>query len=225
MNQNDEFNFDSLNDYCLLHILDFVDLKSKLKLYLTSERLNRLTKAWFNQQKAFGDTRYSQVRLCTKKDHILDEYQYSLESSISANNSFKDWDLNIIFLNSLFSLSKNIECLHFNCIDDENSLNERLIFTILSNLPKLKCLSFGIGLQMSSKCWSSIVNNLGNQLEHLQVNRVNYPTLEYIVKKCPYLLSLYIRYCPNSIGCIVNLWPRLRRLRISIFFQFHSKFS
>ena len=159
---NDEFEFglDNLNDYSLLHIIEFLDLKSKLKLHVTCKRFNHLISGWFCNQVAFGDLKYSQIELCTNENHNLDEYQYSLKS-ITENSLNNDWNLNIMMLSRLFQLATNIECLHFNCLDDENSVNEKLIITILGSLPKIKCLSFGIGLQISSKSWSSIVTQLG----------------------------------------------------------------
>lgn len=207
-----EYRLDTLNDYCLANILSFLDLKSKLKLHLANKKLNHLISGWFANQKFFGDPSYSLVDLCTNKNHRLDEHQYSLRS-LTECCSNSGWNLNIMLLNRVFRLAENVECLHFNCLDDENSVNERLVLAILA-LPKITCLSFGVGLQVSAKNWHSIVSQFGAQLQHLQINRVNYLTLENIVKRCPNLISLHIRFCPSSIGCLPYLWPKLRRLRI-----------
>lgn len=210
---NNDYGLDTLNDYILLIIIDFLDLKTKLKVHLTCKRFHYLISGWFYKQKALGDLNYSQIDLCNNQVHRLDEYQFSLRP-ITDNSSNNDWNLNIMLLNRVFQLAKNVECLHFNCLDDENSVNERLIISILGSLPKLTCLSFGIGLQISSKNWNLIINQLGNQLKHLQINRVNYLTLENIVRHCPNLITLHIRFCPSSIGCVFYLWPKLRRLKI-----------
>lgn len=209
---NEEYRLDRLNDYCLLNIINFLDLKSKLTLHLTCKKLNHLISDWFAKQKFFGDRSYSTVDLCTNRSHRLDEYQYSLRS-LTESCSDSGWNLSILLLNRLFQLSDRLECLHFNCLDDESSVNERLLLSVLG-LPRLTCLSFGVGLQVSAKNWSLIISQFGNQLQHLQINRVNYLTLENIVKHCPNLVSLHVRHCPSSIGCLAYLWPKLRRLRI-----------
>ena len=206
------FKLDTLNDYCLLNIIKFLDLKSKLKLHMTNKKLNNLISGWLSNQKFFGDPNYSLVELCTNKSHHLNDYQYSLRP-LTEYRSNSGWNGNIMALNRLFQLAGNLECLHFNCLDDENSVNERLVISILS-LSRITCLSFGVGLQVSPKNWNSIVSQFGNQLQHLQINRVNYLTLENIIKHCPNLISLHIRFCPSSIDCLSYLWPKLRRLRI-----------
>lgn len=175
-----DYRLDTLNDYCLLNIINFLDLKSKLKLHLTCKKLNHLISGWFAKQKFFGDRSYSLIDLCTNKNHRLDEHQYSLRS-LTESCSNSGWNLSILLFNRLFQLADRVECLHFNCLDDESSVNERLLLSVLG-LARLTCLSFGVGLQVSAKNWSSIIGQFGNQLQHLQINRVNYLTLENIVK-------------------------------------------
>jgi hypothetical protein len=196
----------TLNDDCLLQVIAHLDLMSKLRLSIANQRLRHLLLNWFRQQKTYGDTDHLAHPLC--HDHRLPQNN-SIQSLIQAR-----WSLNLTRLQILLQLSPNVRCVHLNCVDDEQFVDERLCSVLINCAPNLTCLSFGFGLQISSLGWNLIVQRLGDQLQRLHINRVRLRTLESILRACPQLKALQLRCCPNVVEALRLLGPQLETLHI-----------